>query len=142
MNNENENKKKNNFIKKIKDDVKKNHQHRAWVVLAGYFIFFLLIIISLRSNNSNYSVTDNSSTSKYFSIEKIKNNNYHFKYSVNLDNQNIIYEGDKLNSKSSFTKTTLDISELYYETDNIYLKFQDSEWVSSDNPFISKILLR
>lgn len=121
---------------KIVNDLKDNSQHRAWLFLAVYFIFFAFIIISLRSNNDAIrKKINNVYRISYFNAERLKNNNYHFIYSVNIDNNEVIYEGDKMDTKEVFTKNKAGVIEKYYNDNNIFSKLVESSWVNTENPY-------
>ncbi len=122
-------------IKKIIDELNANPQHKAWVFLAIYFIFFALIILALRSNNSGYVTREEENNNIEFSMSNIENNNYHFKYSVNLDGNETVYEGDKYNKKELFTKTRLGVVETYYQEDNTFLVKINDNYISVNNPY-------
>ena len=124
---------KNGFLKNSMDDLRGNSQHRAWAILAIYFIAFIFIIMSIRSNVNKQEklVKENYN----YSLQKIVNSNYHFKYSVDLDGVQTIYEGDKTSTKEKFIKQNLGLSENYYMENNIYLKLNNGIWNNSNNPY-------
>lgn len=119
---------KNNSIKKISKYINDNSKSKTLLFFGFYFVFFFFLIISLRNNNAS-DVIENS---KYlFSIEALKSNNYHFKYTLNIDGVNTIYEGDLNNNKQLFTINNVD---KYYEESNTYFKYNNG-WVSATNPY-------
>lgn len=105
----------------------KNPQKKAIFMLIIMFIFFTFLSISLRSNhhnikNNNYEeVEDNLD----FNLSKIKDKNYHYRYTLNIDNTNLVYEGDKYNDKELFNINNID---MYYKYGNIYLKNVNGIW--------------
>lgn len=118
------------------NDLKNNSQHKAWAFLAIYFIFFFFLIVSIRAHSNSQNVNSVSENkNSYFSTESIKNDNYHFKYIVNLDGNEAIYEGEKNNLKEKFTKTRNNLIEKYYQENNIYLKQINSNWVNTTDPY-------
>ena len=129
--NEKEEKKK---FKDIVEKIKSDPQKKAWVVLTGYFIFFLVVVLMVRSlptnNNSN-----NYNNINGINISNIKKNNYHFKYSVNIDRNIIVYEGETNNNKTLFYKSINGATENYYkENDTYYMKINNI-WTTSTNPY-------
>lgn len=127
--------KKENKAKNLVNDLKENSQHRAWLFLAIYFIFFAFIIISLRHNNAAINHINNNYMISYFDAEKLNDGNYHFKYSVNIDNNEITYEGDKSNNKELFTKTNNLVTEKYYQENNVFSKFTGISWENVNDPY-------
>lgn len=123
-------------LKKFIEVIKTDKQKRAWLILFGYFIFFLILIIMIRTNSSTSNYDTNSSNIKNLNISMIKNGNYYFKYTVNLDNQVTSYEGEKNSNKSLFNKSVNGLITNYYqENDSYYIKISDS-WTISENPYI------
>lgn len=127
-----------NKVNILINDLKNNSQHKAWVFLAFYFIFFFFLILAIRSNSNSKNINNvniNINANKYFSMETIKNNNYHFKYIVNSDGNETIYDGDRNNLKEKFTKTRNSLVEKYYQENNIYLKQINSNWINTNDPY-------
>lgn len=119
----------NNFFKKVAKYMKDNPRQKALVFFGFYFVFFFFLIMAIRSNSSN--VIDNENNKYLFSIESIKNNNYHFKYTLNIDENKTTYEGDLNNNKQLFTINNV---ENYYEENNVYFKYNNS-WENTSNPY-------
>lgn len=127
----------NKKFKNIVEEIKSDPQKKAWFFLAGYFIFFLIIILMLRTNYSSNSYdTNTNSNLKDFSIYNIKKENYHFKYTVSLDQSIITYEGEVNNSKSLFNKNNNGIVENYYKLEDTYYNKVNGVWTISNNPYI------
>ena len=114
----------------------KDEQKRAIIMLVLMFFFFGFVITSVRNNNKNLSneISGNEETEIFdFSLSNIKNGNYHFIYSVNVDNNQIIYEGDSENKKELFSINSLD---KYYKYGDKYLKDIRGVWSTIDNPYL------
>lgn len=131
MEEKNNNKKKVNLGKTFKD-ISGNPQKKAWVILGAYFIFFAIIIFSIRTNNSKNNNQVEYNNNLPFSINKIKLNNYDFKYTVDFDDNIIIYEGKNYQNNSLFTVNDLDT---YYKEGEVYFKKENEVFVNSDNPY-------
>lgn len=118
---------KNNYIEKISKYMKSDSKSKIILFFGFYFVFFFFLIMSIRSNSSNVVEKD-----KYlFSIDNLKNNNYHFQYTLNIDNVKTIYEGDLNKNQELFTVNNI---EKYYEENNIYFKYSNG-WMNSANPY-------
>lgn len=120
------------YLKKIW----KNPRARGGIVLGAYFLFFLFIIISLRSNPTNHHKGIGSTGSLEFSLEKIKQNNYHYLYSMNDNDSKVIYEGDRYHQKELFTKTDNYKIETFYNYNGTYLKNINNVWSKIENPYL------
>ncbi len=119
-----------NFIKETKN----NPQKKAIFMLIIMFLFFAFVVVCLRTTNSNINkrnITTEEDNKFEFSLSKIKNDNYHFIHSLNIDNNIEIYEGDKNREKELFSINNLDN---YYKYGNIYLKNISGVWSTIDNP--------
>ena len=123
-------------IKTIVNEIKSNPQKKAWIILFGYFLFFLFVVIAIRSNSSTTSVRTKKNSYMYFSVEKIKNSNYHFKHIVNFDYLETFYEGDKEDETLTFTKSFQNVSQNYQKANGIYYLNQNNSWQQVQNPFL------
>lgn len=138
---DNQNKKKNYL--KILTDMYHTPRGKAILFFGFYFFFFLILIIAIRfgsSNNNN--INSNSSTGPNYSYSDIINGNYHFTYQILLNDNNYIYEGDKINSKEKFTYTLNEISKDYYRNNDLFLENSSGNWQKTDNPYILKEYLQ
>ena len=71
-----------NVFNQLKE-IWKNPRGRSIIMLVLYFFFFLFIIIGLRNGHKVDNTEKKDTTSDLdYSIEKIKNSNYHYKYLV------------------------------------------------------------
>lgn len=123
-----------NFIHFLKE-AWKDEQKRAIIMLVLMFFFFCFVITSIRNNkNLSNEISGNDENEIFdFSLSNIKNGNYHFIYSVNVDNNQIIYEGDSENKKEIFSINGLD---KYYKYGDKYLKDIRGVWSTIDNPYL------
>lgn len=126
------NNKKQIDLKNTYKDISSDSQKKAWIILSIYFIFFAVIIFSIRSNQTKSNDQNKSNSNLPFSISSIKTNNYDFKYTVNFDNNIIIYEGKNYQNNSLFTVNNLDT---YYKDGEAYFKKENQVFVNSDNPY-------
>lgn len=122
-----------NFIQFIKE-VWKNPQKKAIVMLILMFLFFSFVVISIRTTHSNINkrAKDIKDETFEFSLTNIRKSNYHFVYTVKVDNNTTIYEGDKLSDKELFNIG----QDKYYRYENIYLKDIKGVWSTIDNPYL------
>ena len=124
---------KNKFnLKNTVNDVFNDSQKKAWVVLGAYFIFFIVIIFSIRSNQTKNDNLNQNNSNLPFSLSKIKSNNYDFKYTVDFDDNIIIYQGKNYQNNSLFTVNDLDT---YYKEGEVFFKKENEVFVNSDNPY-------
>ncbi len=120
-----------NFIKETKN----NPQKKAIFMLIMMFLFFAFVIISLRLSQSSIVKFDDytEENNKYdFNLSKIEKDNYHFMYSINIDNNIVTYEGDKNREKELFNMNNIDN---YYRYGQLYLKNINGVWSTIDNPY-------
>lgn len=129
---EEKNRKKQIDLKNTYKNISSNSQKKAWIILSIYFIFFAVIIFSIRSNQTKNDNLNQNNSNLPFSISKIKSNNYDFKYTVNFDNNIIIYQGKNYQNNSLFTVNDLDT---YYKEGEAYFKKENQVFVNSDNPY-------
>lgn len=119
------------IIKKTKNyigEISKNSQQKSIIMLVIMVIFFFLVVVGLRNNN-NYEEAKVEKKDYEFSLEKIKQGNYHFVYSIK-NNENIIsYEGDSNNKKSLFSND----NNNYYLYKGQLLKDYNGVWARTDN---------
>ncbi len=121
------------FFKNITENLN-TPRGKAIVYLIFYFIFFIVIVGMIRSNYS--TETDEVVTSK-FDFSLIETNNYHFHYQDVLGNGTIIYDGDRYNDSSLFTKSDSVNSLSIYSSGSIYLgKDNNGLYVMIDNPYL------
>ncbi len=124
---------KNKFnLKNTVNDVFNDSQKKAWVVLGAYFIFFIVIIFSIRSNQTKNDNLNQNNSNLPFGLSKIKSNNYDFKYTVDFDDNIIIYQGKNYQNNSLFTVNDLDT---YYKEGEVFFKKENEVFVNSDNPY-------
>lgn len=131
MENKNDKNKKMTFWEVLKDK-----QYRAIIYLAFYFIIFIVLIVMVRIDSSNLSNRQDDNVSQQEVVQgfsKIKEKNYNFKYTLNMNNVEYIYEGKQYNDKLLFIYS-LDNSN-YYAREGVYLKEKNKEYVLSENPF-------
>ncbi len=125
---------KKKFEKGLKfiDDLKENANAKTILFFGFYFIFFLVLVLLVRFAPKHIINPDQYEKSKplYFSSEVLKNNNYHFKYIVYLDEYTYEYEGDKFNELELFEYN----NSSYFNNNNTFYKKGES-WEKVDNPY-------
>jgi hypothetical protein len=84
---------------KVFDNLKNNVNSKMIMFFCFYLVFFVVLILIVR-----YSPKKNASPEQYegsrptfFTFSVLDNNNYHFKFTINLDEYKYEYEGDKYN---------------------------------------------
>ncbi len=117
--------KRNKEKNKLQEIFDETPEVKQFFFFGFYILFFIFIVILLRGafNTNSISTTKYNSGYKYnFNIDDIKNNNYHFTYKLNKDNNLIIFDGDRFNEKLDFTMSGNPASDYYSEYDSYYLK--------------------
>lgn len=104
-----------------------------------YIVFFIFVVILLRSSLKNNNVSsvnrNNSGYQKSFNLNSIKSDNYHFNYKLEKNNEVIIFDGDRLGSKSLFMMSGDASFNYYLENDLCYLRDNNTLlWNRVDNP--------
>ncbi len=121
------------FFKNMKNNLK-TPRGKAIAFLSFYFVFFIVVIMMIRFSPS--TETDNVVTSK-FDFSLIEANNYHFHYQDILGSNTTIYDGDRYNDSSLFTKSDSVNSLNFYSSGSIYLgKDNNGLYAMVDNPYL------
>lgn len=121
------------FIKFIKESWK-DPQKKAILMLIIMFLFFSFVVISVRTTHSNMDkeVENPKDNTFEFSLSNIENSNYHFIYTVKVDDNITIYEGDRFYDKELFSIG----EDKYYRYKDVYLKDIKGVWSTFDNPYL------
>lgn len=103
-----------------------------------YFIFFVVIICLARGQRGEVIGTNYEPGLPYsFNMTLLREGNYHFKYTYQLDQTMTSYEGDRNGDRQLFS----DGVTPYFANQNNYLKQVDGLWVKTEVPYqMSKFL--
>lgn len=105
-----------------------------------YLVFFIVIIILLRTSyksNTNRQTRNLNGYGYDYKLTSLTNNNYHFIYKENINDEETIYEGDTLNNVTSLTKSGEVATNYYLTGDKIYLKDNNLlTWSETTNPML------
>lgn len=126
-------------IKDFISEIKKDPRKKALAFFAFYFVFFLILVITIRLGNTTTNMK--SEETQNYSLKEITNGNYHFVYTINIDNKKFTYDGDKLNSKEKFIYTNEEIKEEFYRNNDLFLVNNNNEWIKTENPYVMKEFL-
>lgn len=101
-----------------------NKQYRSIIILVFYVVLFAILIIGLRQpKNMIDSGNGGSATISVKGYDLIHNNNFSYKYTVIMDEEEYVYEGKRYKNKDLVTITTKDESrDYYFDKDNYYVK--------------------
>ena len=100
-----------------------NKQYRSIMILAFYAILFAVLIVFIRTPGENMSDDGGSTVTNLKGYELIDNKNFGYKYTVTLDDEEYIYEGQKFGNKELVTLSKDDEKRDYYiENNKIYLE--------------------
>lgn len=114
----------------------KNPRIKSIIVLIFYFFFFFFIIMFLRTNNKTISSEHKKTSGFEFSVEKIKDNNYHYLYDVVFNTSKMIYEGNRYGTKELFTQNDTYKIDTFYNYNEKYLKNINQVWSKIENPYL------
>ena len=105
-----------------------------------YLVFFIVIIILLRTSYKSTSTKQTNNLNGYgydYKLTSLTNNNFHFIYKENLNDNETIYEGDTLNNVTSLTKSGEIATNYYLTDDKVYIKDNNLlTWSLSTNPML------
>lgn len=108
-----------------------NKRYRSIIILVFYAIFFVALISFMNTNRSNE--LENVTTHDVLKgFELIYNNNFAYKYTVELDNKVITYDGKKNKLKEQF-KVSDGSNEREYYIDNDQIYINDGNGYIKDN---------
>lgn len=123
-------------------DLVTNKQYRAIIILIVYFFIFLALIIGIRNAESNelenkqeQTEQKTTSSSKIKGFSPIKQANFNYKYTLNIDNTIYTYEGKKYNKNDSYTLTVKNTKKTYMTIDNFTFEIKNNEQVLVDKPY-------
>lgn len=118
-----------------------NRQYRAIIILVFYFFFFVILIIGARTALNKKEVTNDetvkeqiTNTTKVNGFSSIKESNFNYKYTLNIDDKIYTYEGKRYDNKDSFTLSVDKDIRNYVQVDNFSFEIKDKEKVLTDKP--------
>ena len=118
------------IIEKVKE-LRKSNIGKAILFFGFYFIFFFIISLIARFGGRSYTPAEEYEKSEAFTLSygKLLNKNYHFNYSIYLDDSVYSYVGDSYEDSSLFKYND---KEYFKIEDNYFVN--DTIWIKSDNP--------
>lgn len=129
-----ENKDKYNALANYKGDPMK----MQFAFFGFYFIFFLIIVLLLRTGYKNNAENPKDTKTGYkndYTLTELGDNNYHFVYKEELNNEVYIYEGDLLEKQMTFVKSGNPSHTYYANNEKFYVKDNNLlTWSESNNP--------
>ena len=116
-----------------------NPDIKRMIFFIFYIVFFIFVVLLLRSSLKNSNVSNvnrnNSGYQKSFNLNLLKNNNYHFNYTVEKNNEVTIFDGDRLQDKNLFVMSGDNSFNYYLENDLCYLRDNNTLlWNRANNP--------
>lgn len=105
-----------------------NKQYRSIIILVFYVVLFTVLIIGLRQPRSMHSTNNGGNVSSNVKgYDLILNNNFGYKYTVEMDEVEYVYEGKRYQNKDLVTISSGEESrEYYFEGDSYYGKTEDT----------------
>ena len=122
-------------------DLVANKQYRAIIILIFYFFLFLVLIMSVRNSTSQENSTTKENVdqtvtfSKIKGFSSIKDSNFNYKYTLNIDNVNYIYEGKKYKKNDNYTLMVGTTKKTYTTIDEFTFESRNNENVLVDKPY-------
>lgn len=99
-----------------------NKQYRSILILVFYAILFTIVIISIRMPSEEVTNASPDVVTKLKGYELIDNKNFSYKYTVMVDENTYIFEGNKYGDEELLTLTKDDEQKKYYfNDDKIYV---------------------
>ncbi len=112
--------------------MRKDPKGKAILFFGFYFVFFAVIITALRlSNGRVYNNTDLDEEKFSFEVGSLVNQNYHFQYTLSVDNNQYLSVGKKNGEVEEFTYQ----NKNYYYNGNTYF-IENGIWMKNENPYI------
>ena len=127
-------KKKIEQLKELIKNLKKTDRGRALLFFLGYLIFFIVVFIFIQTANKttvNRNDYENGTTVS-FNVDKVKNNNYSYKYTITVDINDYEFIGERNRNLETFNYNNIDYFK-DYKNNKIYKK-TDDKWNLCDNP--------
>ena len=120
-------------------DLIKNKRYYAILNLTFYSILIIALVIGIRSGNSgsNNSLNNNlnnsmDTTTIVEGFQNVKNKNFRFVYTLQTDNNKIIYEGKQYSNKIYFKD--LQENKEYVMQDSVVLQKKQEQYVLTESP--------
>ena len=129
-------------MKKIMEDyqkIKSNPRGRAFLFFGFYFVFFAVLLLCLkypRNNNTISNSIEEELDNTPYSVESLMEDNYHYRYSITIDNVKYVFDGKKDGKIERFSYSN---KNYYYNGENCYV--YDNTWLRSENPLLYKEFL-
>lgn len=122
------------IIKTTVSELKKTERGKGILFFGVYFIFFLFVILVIRTSSKNMTRPEDyeMNSSDTYSVSKILEENYDFTYRINVDNNEVIYSGEKVGNIEKFTFNGYNY---YYDGETFYVYSNDS-WTVSTDPYV------
>ena len=121
-------------LKEIFKNLKKTDRGRALLFFLGYLIFFIIVFIFIHTSDRTFidSSDYENGTTVNFNVDKIKNNNYSYKYTVTIDVNDFEFIGKRNGDLEEFSTNEIDFFR-DYKNNKIY-KLEKDKWIDSINP--------
>lgn len=126
-------KKKFNSFKEIINNLKSTARGKAVLFFSCYLIFFIILFIIISSSSRTILGGEfEKSHNGEFDITKITNNNYTYKYSINID----VLEHDFLGERTNYLELFEYNNNEYFKNneDKIIYINDNNKWIVCDNP--------
>lgn len=111
----------------------KTPRGRAIMFFGIYFVFFAVILMLARGNRGDVIGTGYEPGRPYsFNMSLLQAGNFHFKYTYQLDQTTLIYEGDRNVDRQVFS----DGGRKFFANKDNYLEQKDGLWVKVEKPYL------
>ena len=131
------NNKNNNFsIFKYIKELRKTERGKGILFFSFYLVFFLILFLMIAFGGNrtiNFEdYEDDYNDKEMYSAEKLLNENYRFIYTIIVDNNVLVYSGEKYKDLELFTVNGIN----YYRNGDNYFMNNNGVWTVTTNPYI------
>lgn len=111
----------------------KTPRGKAILFFGGYLVFFIILILLARGTRGEVIGTNYEPGLPYsFNMTLLKEGNYHFRYTYQLDQSTVTYEGDRNGDRQLFTDGT----KSFFAHGKNYLEQVDGLWIKTETPYV------
>lgn len=132
--------KKDKKSKGIIKELYNTEKGRSLLFFGFYIVFFVAIAILMRSMHEVASTNNNkelkTEVTYRYHLEKMKEENYHYKYLSTLGDSISLFEGDRNASKELFTMTTNGMISKYFRDGELFITEKEGSWIACDSPYL------
>lgn len=122
----------------------KNPRGKAVVFFAGYFIFFVILLVMIGNNHSSLNqdqAQTPSGIATSYRFDRLNKANYHYRYQITSDEEEIVYDGVRNQTKEKFTVQKGEEKKEYFNNDGLFL-VKNNLWELGSSPYLYEEFLK